>query len=88
MGALPLLRAAADPAVKGGEYYGPGGFREMRGYPVVVESSPLSHQESIARELWRASEELTGVRYEALASVASRDAARVEDDAQPAAAVG
>lgn len=24
MGALPTLRAAADPAVLGGQYYGPG----------------------------------------------------------------
>jgi len=25
MGALPTLRAATDPAVLGGRYYGPGG---------------------------------------------------------------
>lgn len=31
MGALPTLRAAVDPQVKGGDYYGPGGFMEQRG---------------------------------------------------------
>ena len=31
MGALPTLRAATDPTVRGGQYYGPGGFLQMRG---------------------------------------------------------
>ena len=31
MGALPTLRAATDPAVLGGQYYGPGGRSETRG---------------------------------------------------------
>src|SRR5688572_2416717 len=33
MGALPTLRAATDPDVLGGQYYGPDGFAEQRGYP-------------------------------------------------------
>src|SRR5215813_6712089 len=32
MGALPTLRAATDPRVLGGQYYGPGGFFGARGY--------------------------------------------------------
>ena len=43
MGAMPTIRAAVDPDVKGGEYYGPDGFMESRGYPVVVRSSAASH---------------------------------------------
>ena len=39
MGALPTLRAATDPGVLGGQYYGPDGFGEQRGYPKVVASS-------------------------------------------------
>jgi NAD(P)-dependent dehydrogenase (short-subunit alcohol dehydrogenase family) len=39
MGALPTLRAATDPTVRGGQYYGPGGFAEQRGYPKCVQSS-------------------------------------------------
>jgi NAD(P)-dependent dehydrogenase (short-subunit alcohol dehydrogenase family) len=63
MGALPTLRAATDPGVIGGEYYGPAGFRELRGWPRVVESSTQSHDAEIQRRLWSVSEELTGVTY-------------------------
>jgi NAD(P)-dependent dehydrogenase (short-subunit alcohol dehydrogenase family) len=62
-GALPTLYAATDPAVKGGEYFGPGGLFEMRGYPKKVRSNKRSHDEAVARRLWSVSEELTGVRY-------------------------
>ena len=63
MGALPSLRAAVDSNVSGGEYFGPQGPRESRGYPVIVESSETSHNLEDARQLWAISEELTGVRY-------------------------
>jgi NAD(P)-dependent dehydrogenase (short-subunit alcohol dehydrogenase family) len=63
MGALPTLRAATDPGVLGGQYYGPDGFRELRGHPKVVESSRQSHDTDIQRRLWAASEDLTGVTY-------------------------
>jgi NAD(P)-dependent dehydrogenase (short-subunit alcohol dehydrogenase family) len=63
MGALPTLRAATDPAVFGGQYYGPGGFAEIRGYPKVVTSSAKSHNIDLQRRLWAVSEELTGVVY-------------------------
>ena len=42
-GAMPLLRAATDPGVRGGEYYGPSGLQEFKGNPVRVESNLLSH---------------------------------------------
>jgi NAD(P)-dependent dehydrogenase (short-subunit alcohol dehydrogenase family) len=63
MGALPTLRAATDPDVRNGQYYGPDGFGEQRGYPKRVESSAQSHDEDIQRRLWSVSEELTGVTY-------------------------
>jgi NAD(P)-dependent dehydrogenase (short-subunit alcohol dehydrogenase family) len=63
MGALPTLRAATDPDVHGGEYYGPDGFRETRGAPKAVESSAASHDAETQRRLWKASEELTGVTF-------------------------
>jgi NAD(P)-dependent dehydrogenase (short-subunit alcohol dehydrogenase family) len=62
-GALPALRAAADPAARAGEYYGPGGWREYTGYPVRVESAGPSHDLASQRRLWEASERLTGVSY-------------------------
>jgi NAD(P)-dependent dehydrogenase (short-subunit alcohol dehydrogenase family) len=63
MGALPTLRAATDPGVLGGQYYGPDGFGEQRGYPKVVASSEKSHDAAVQRRLWAVSEELTGVVY-------------------------
>ena len=63
MGALPTLRAATDPNVDGGQYYGPSGLGEFAGHPKVVASSKQSHDESIQRRLWSASEELTGVVF-------------------------
>ncbi|MEU0504965.1 SDR family NAD(P)-dependent oxidoreductase [Nocardia sp. NPDC005998] len=62
-GALPILRAATDPDVLGGQYYGPGGFMETRGYPKIVESSRQSHDRAIQQRLWTVSEELTGVTF-------------------------
>ena len=63
MGALPTLRAAVDPAVTGGQYFGPSGFMESRGYPVLVQSNGSSHNLADAQRLWQVSEELTGVHY-------------------------
>lgn len=63
MGALSTLRAATDPAVQGGQYYGPDGIGEVKGHPKVVASSEQSHNEDIQRRLWTMSEELTGVTY-------------------------
>jgi NAD(P)-dependent dehydrogenase (short-subunit alcohol dehydrogenase family) len=62
-GTLPSLYAATAPGVQGGEYYGPGGFQEMRGYPTKVEAIPAAYDPVIAASLWEASEELTGVHY-------------------------
>ncbi|WP_343575903.1 SDR family NAD(P)-dependent oxidoreductase [Mycobacterium sp.] len=62
-GALPQLRAATDPAVIGGQYYGPSGFAQSQGAPVIVGSSKKSHDAERQRKLWAVSEELTGVTY-------------------------
>ncbi|GIQ79566.1 hypothetical protein KIPB_000226 [Kipferlia bialata] len=63
MGALPEMRAASDPAVLGGQYYGPDGKREMKGYPVLCEAMLHAHSLTDAASLWEESERLTGVRY-------------------------
>ena len=62
-GAGPSLRAATDPEVEGGAYYGPKWLFEVRGAPVRVQSNKYSRREDVAKELWAVSEELTGVRY-------------------------
>jgi hypothetical protein len=63
MGALPTLRAAVDPTATGGQYYGPRGIGEVRGHPVLVSSSPLSHDQGAQEALWEVSAELTGVTF-------------------------
>ncbi|MHA3023834.1 SDR family NAD(P)-dependent oxidoreductase [Mycobacterium sp. BMJ-28] len=66
IGALGTLRAATDPAVRGGQYYGPAlpvpSFG-LVGYPQLVSSSAQSHDVALARRLWQVSEELTGVTF-------------------------
>ncbi|MEV5366051.1 SDR family NAD(P)-dependent oxidoreductase [Streptomyces cellulosae] len=62
-GALPTLRAATDPDVRGGQYYGPSGLQEMRGHPKPVRSSRASHDRAVQQRLWAVSEELTGVTF-------------------------
>ena len=63
MGALPTLRAASDPGVAGGQYYGPGGWGEIKGYPKLVASSTESHNHTTQLRLWAISEKLTGVGF-------------------------
>jgi NAD(P)-dependent dehydrogenase (short-subunit alcohol dehydrogenase family) len=63
MGALPQLRAATDPTVLGGQYYGPDSLGQTRGYPKIVGSSKKSHDTDKQRRLWTVSEELTAVTY-------------------------
>ncbi|MEV0636654.1 SDR family NAD(P)-dependent oxidoreductase [Streptomyces sp. NPDC050619] len=61
MGALPTLRAATDPSVTGGQYYGPNRMGETRGYPKVVTSSKKSHDTALQQRLWAVSQQLTDV---------------------------
>ena len=62
-GALSPLRAATDPTVSGGQYYGPDGLGEVRGHPKLVKSSRQSYDVTLQKRLWEVSEELTGVTY-------------------------
>lgn len=63
-GALPTLRAAADPSAENGDYFGPGGPFESFGAPVKVKGNAKSRDEAVADRLWQTSEQLTGVRYQ------------------------
>jgi len=63
MGALPTLRAATDPGVLGGQYYGPGRLFGARGYPKLAQPSRQSRDTAIQRRLWTVSEELTRVTF-------------------------
>jgi NAD(P)-dependent dehydrogenase (short-subunit alcohol dehydrogenase family) len=61
--ALPILMAALDPHISGGDYYGPTGFKEMKGTPGKVQSLSHSHDVEVAKKLWEISEELTHISY-------------------------
>lgn len=63
MGALPTLRAATDPAATSGDYFGPDGLFEIRGYPTTVRAAARAHDTEAQDLLWAHSEQLTGVRF-------------------------
>jgi NAD(P)-dependent dehydrogenase (short-subunit alcohol dehydrogenase family) len=63
MGALPQIYAATSPQVLGGDFIGPDGFMEQRGFPVKVKSNARSRDGAVAARLWTVSEQLTGVTY-------------------------
>ncbi|MGN9810147.1 oxidoreductase [Micromonospora sp. BQ11] len=61
--ALPAVRAATDPEVRGGDVYGPAGWQGLTGRPVRVDLGPRARDEELQRTLWSRSQELTGVTY-------------------------
>jgi NAD(P)-dependent dehydrogenase (short-subunit alcohol dehydrogenase family) len=77
-GALPTLYAATAPEARGGAYYGPDGFYEMKGAPAPAHVSRRARDTGAAAKLWDVSERLTGVHWptvENAAPVAARRSA-------------
>jgi NAD(P)-dependent dehydrogenase (short-subunit alcohol dehydrogenase family) len=64
MGALPALYAATMPDVVSGDYWGPGGLMEMRGYPALCKPAAWARDENISAQLWTASEKLTATPFQ------------------------
>jgi NAD(P)-dependent dehydrogenase (short-subunit alcohol dehydrogenase family) len=62
-GTLPQLRAATDPAVRGGQFFGPAGLWETRGRVTEARFSQEATDPAVGQRLWSVSEELTGVTY-------------------------
>lgn len=62
-GALPQLRAATDPGVRGGQFFGPSGFGETRGRVTEARLSREAADPAVGGRLWAAAEELTGISY-------------------------
>ncbi len=67
-GALPGLYAATMPDVTGGQYWGPDGFKEIKGDPMLAAISPHALDQATWQRLWTVSEQLTGVHYPALSA--------------------
>ncbi|WP_238015894.1 oxidoreductase [Dactylosporangium sp. AC04546] len=61
-GALDQLYAATDPRVESGQFIGPDGPGEHRGWPTVVQPVKPAQDEQDAKRLWDLSERLTGVQ--------------------------
>ena len=62
MGALPVLYAAVAD-IPGNSFVGPKDLFHMRGAPQLIKSSKAAQSEDLARRLWTASEDLTGVQF-------------------------
>jgi hypothetical protein len=60
-GAWPLLMAATDPTLSGGEYVGPSSFGGWRGRPKLVGMTKVARDEDLADDLWTASEAAVGI---------------------------
>ncbi|MFG3259577.1 SDR family NAD(P)-dependent oxidoreductase [Streptomyces sp. NPDC048172] len=57
--AWTLVRAATDPYVTGGEFFGPGGRWEWSGSPVRVRAARRACDTRGAERLWRLSQQIT-----------------------------
>ncbi|MEG3632683.1 oxidoreductase [Micromonospora palythoicola] len=62
-GALPQLRAATEPGVRGGQFFGPSGLWETRGRVTEARFSREAADPAVGKRLWAAAEDLTGITY-------------------------
>lgn len=63
MGAWPLLMAATDSELSGGEYVGPSHLRQTRGAPRLVGASGTARDAQLADIIWTASESAIGADF-------------------------
>ncbi|MFD9222633.1 hypothetical protein ACFWDI_22045 [Streptomyces sp. NPDC060064] len=64
-GALPVLRDAADPEARPGDYYGPSGLGSFKGAPQRTAFSARAQDPAVACRLWQESARLTGIAFPA-----------------------
>jgi NAD(P)-dependent dehydrogenase (short-subunit alcohol dehydrogenase family) len=62
-GALPTLAACVYPDLIGASFVGPNGFLEMRGTPKLTRAKALAYDQTLAKNLWQVSQELTKVSW-------------------------
>ena len=70
-GALPTLYAASAREARPSGYYGPDGFRELKGNVTVAKINPRALDLETAHRLWDISEKLTGAQWPATSVVPS-----------------
>lgn len=68
-GALPTLFAATSSEAASGQYYGPDGRNETKGFPAPAKIPSCAKDEISAKRLWDNSKQLTNVDFEIIASM-------------------
>lgn len=61
--AYPILYAATEYSIRGGEYIGPDGRKGIKGFPAELELLNEQFVENVSSNLWTLSEKLTGVTF-------------------------
>jgi len=61
--AYPILYAATEYSLRGGEYIGPDGRKGIKGYPTELDILDEQFVENVSNNLWILSEKLTGITY-------------------------
>ncbi len=64
LGALPTLFAAVASHAVPGDYYGPDGLFELKGYPKTVPIPTQAQDPKDAERLWSEAERLTGIAFQ------------------------
>lgn len=64
MGALPSIYAATEDRLVGGEYIGPDGKGNRKGYPAIEHPAAGVYDDDTMKRLWEVSEQLTQVHYD------------------------
>lgn len=62
-GALPIIMAATDETLKGGEFIGPDGVGNRKGNPTIQTPGQDVYNKETMKQLWDVSEQLTGVTF-------------------------
>lgn len=62
-GALPILYAALNPKISGGEYVGPMGRTGWRGKAGIVQPKEHANDRDVSQRLWLESQRLTDIIY-------------------------
>ena len=63
-GSLPGLRASTDSNVKNGEYYGPRGLYNTKGFPNLQKPKKKAHNKTLQDLLWDESIRLTNTTFD------------------------
>lgn len=66
---MPTLRAATDPEVEAGDYFGSDGFFELRDHSKRVRATEAAHDAETAARLRGLSVQRTGIDVDAALSV-------------------